>query len=71
MKLPDDWNSLPLVLDMNDLQRILRLSRTSCFQPIHQRGFPARQVTSGGTVRIGRDALFKWLEKAEHDEPES
>ncbi|QIZ07628.1 helix-turn-helix domain-containing protein [Priestia megaterium] len=48
----------PLTLRVEDLQKILRLSRASAYELTKQKGFPSIRV--GRRILIPRDAFFKW-----------
>ncbi|MBV7509490.1 helix-turn-helix domain-containing protein [Bacillus sp. sid0103] len=48
----------PLTLRVEDLQKILRLSKASTYELIKQKGFPSLRV--GRRILIPRDAFFKW-----------
>jgi excisionase family DNA binding protein len=48
----------PLTLRVEDLQKILRLSKASTYELIKQKGFPSFRV--GRRILIPRDAFFKW-----------
>jgi excisionase family DNA binding protein len=52
---PKDY---PLTLHVEDLQKILRLSKASTYDLTKQKGFPAIRV--GRRILIPRDAFFKW-----------
>lgn len=55
-----DFNSLPEILTVGDLQSILRLSRAKCYTLVHQEDFP--KVTIGRCIRIPKKGLIAWLE---------
>lgn len=48
----------PLTLRVEDIQKILRLSRASAYELIKQEGFPSVRV--GRRILIPRDAFFRW-----------
>ncbi|WP_342042833.1 helix-turn-helix domain-containing protein [Bacillus sp. OTU2372] len=52
---PKDY---PLTLRVEDLQKILRLSKASTYDLTKQKGFPSIRV--GRRILIPRDAFFKW-----------
>ncbi|MEH7548782.1 MULTISPECIES: helix-turn-helix domain-containing protein [Bacillaceae] len=52
---PTDY---PLTLRVEDLQKILRLSKTLTYELTKQKGFPSIRV--GRRILIPRDAFFKW-----------
>ena len=55
-----DGESLPLLLTVADVQRILRLSKTSVGYLIHQKDFPVVQLSARKYI-IPRDLLLQWL----------
>lgn len=57
---PKNYDDLPLVLDMKDMQKVLGISRTTAYQLVHEDGFPA--FRSGNRIKISKEALFKWME---------
>lgn len=48
----------PLTLKVEDLQKILRLSKATVYELTKQEGFPSLRV--GRRILIPRDAFFKW-----------
>jgi excisionase family DNA binding protein len=48
----------PLTLRVEDVQKILRLSKASTYELTKQKGFPSIRV--GRRILIPRDAFFKW-----------
>jgi excisionase family DNA binding protein len=51
-------NDYPLTLRVEDLQKILRLSKASTYELTKQKDFPSVRV--GRRILIPRDAFFKW-----------
>ena len=49
---PKNYDDLPLVLNMKDIQKILGISRTTAYQLVHEDGFPA--FRSGCCVPVAR-----------------
>jgi excisionase family DNA binding protein len=61
MAIPEmQVDQLPLVLRVEDVQRLLRISRMKSYELLHQQGFPTVRV--GRAIRVPRDAFFRWLE---------
>ncbi|MBR1741316.1 MAG: helix-turn-helix domain-containing protein [Lachnospiraceae bacterium] len=58
---PKNYDDLPLVLNMMDIQKILGISRTTAYQLVHEDGFPA--FRSGNRIKISKEALFQWMAK--------
>jgi len=56
-----DWNSLPLMLKVKDLQRVLGISRNHAYEMVNSYNFPL--VRLGRSIRIPREELRIWIEK--------
>ena len=54
-----DYEALPLVLEVKDIQNILGISRTTAYTLVKQPGFPA--FKSGSRIKISKQALFDWM----------
>jgi excisionase family DNA binding protein len=52
---------LPVMLTVEQLGQVLRVSRAKSYQILRQPGFPA--VRLGRAIRIPREALRCWLER--------
>ena len=50
---------LPLVLSVEDVAKIMNISRTTAYELAHSEGFPCKLI--GRRMTIPRDAFFKWL----------
>ena len=59
----NNYDDLPLVLNVADIQRIMGISRMSAYELVHTPGFPA--VRSGRLIRISKKAFFDWMEKGD------
>lgn len=62
--LPEKENQsveLPLLLTVADVQRILRLSKTSVGYLVHQKGFPLVQLSPRKYI-IPRDLFLRWID---------
>lgn len=57
-----DWNSLPLLLKVKDVQRILGVSKTTAYELMHSKKFPVVRVGEK-CFRVPRDAFARWLEE--------
>ena len=53
--------SLPLILQAEDIASILGISKNGAYELMKQKGFPVIQV--GRLKRVNRDAFFKWMEQ--------
>ena len=58
---PTNYEDLPLVLNMKEMQKVLGISRTTAYQLVHEEGFPA--FRSGNRIKISKEALFEWMAK--------
>ena len=56
-----DITTLPLMLRVEDIQRVLGISRMMAYGMIHQAGCP--KVLCGRSIRIPRDSFLRWLEE--------
>ena len=56
----NDYDALPLILDVTDIQHIMGISRASAYELVHTPGFPA--VRSGRLIKISKKAFFNWLD---------
>lgn len=54
-----NYEDLPLVLDVADIQGIMGISRTSAYELVHTPGFPA--FRSGRLIRVSKQAFFDWM----------
>ena len=58
----NDYDSLPLILDVTDIQHIMGISRASAYELVHIPGFPA--VRSGRLIKVSKRAFFDWLDNS-------
>lgn len=56
-----DGESLPLLLTVADIQRILGLSKTTVGYLVHQKDFPLVQLSPRKYI-IPRDRFLQWLD---------
>ena len=54
-----DYEALPLVLEVKDIQNILGISRTTAYALVKQPDFP--NFWSGSRIKISKKALFDWM----------
>lgn len=52
----NDYDALPLILDVTDIQHIMGISRASAYELVHTPGFPA--VRSGRLIKVSKPAFF-------------
>lgn len=55
----NNYEDLPLVLDVADIQRVMRISRVSAYELVHTQGFPA--FRSGRLIKVSKKAFFDWM----------
>lgn len=55
-----NYDSLPLVLDVSDIQHIMGISRAGAYELVHTPGFPA--FRSGRLIKVSKKAFFDWME---------
>lgn len=62
-------DELPAILKVEDIQKVLRISRATAFNLTKERGFPAIRIGKKRIV-IPRDRFLQWVEnKAEGEIP--
>ena len=54
----NNYDELPLVLDVADIQRIMGISRVTAYELVHTPGFPA--FRSGRLIKVSKIAFFEW-----------
>lgn len=59
------YEEIPLILDANDVIRLLGLSRTTVYYMLRAEDFPA--ITIGTRKLVRREKLFHWLDAHEKD----
>lgn len=50
----------PLILNVSDIQQILRVGRVKAYEITKRKDFPA--IKDGNRILIPRDAFFRWVE---------
>lgn len=55
-----------MMLDVRDLQKILRIGRDKSYALMHADAFPSIKI--GGRYYVSQDALERWLLKYEYKE---
>jgi len=55
----NNYDELPLVLDVADIQRIMGISRVTAYELVHTPGFPA--FRSGRLIKVSKIAFFEWM----------
>lgn len=59
------YEDIPLILDANDVIRLLGLSRTTVYYMLRADDFPA--ITIGSRKLVRREKLFDWLKAHEKE----
>lgn len=62
-----NYEELPLVLDVADIQQIMGISRTSAYELVRTPGFPV--FRRGRLIKISKKAFFDWMEKGNETVP--
>lgn len=65
-------NGYPVVLTVNEVASILKISRSKAYELVNSKGFPTKHI--GRRLRIPRDMFFTWLnnlDTKERDTPQS
>ena len=57
----NNYDELPLVLNVTDIQRVMGISRASAYELVRTPGFPAAR--SGRLIKVSKKAFFDWLEQ--------
>lgn len=60
-------SEFPLVLSVEDVARIMTISRVSAYELAHSEGFPCKLI--GKRIIIPRDTFFNWLKGISIDSP--
>lgn len=55
------FEALPLLLTIEELQKIMSISRPSAYNLAHQRGFPSIRI--GKSLRVPKFALIDWVNR--------
>jgi len=63
----NNYDELPLVLDVADIRRIIGISRVSTYELVHTPGFPA--FRSGRLIKVSKKAFFSWMAKGAENVP--
>jgi excisionase family DNA binding protein len=53
---------LPEVLRIEEVAKVLRISRSSAYALAHSRNFPVINPLGGKSLRVPKDAFIKWLD---------
>ena len=61
MKKYTNYEDLPLMLNAEDIQAVMNISRAGAYQLMHQEGFPT--IAIGKRMVVPRDKFLAWVEK--------
>ena len=56
-----NYDELPLMLSVEDVEKVLGLSRINAYNICHSEGFPAKRV--GKRILVPKDSFIEWLHK--------
>lgn len=56
---------LPLVLEVDEIAAVLRISRALAYEVLHQHGFPTVRI--GKRMVVPRDAFIAWIHNQTHN----
>lgn len=56
-----DWDKLPLLLKVKDVQKVLGVSKNVAYELVNSKNFPAVRI--GRSFRVPKEGLKAWLEK--------
>ena len=55
------YDTLPLILNANDLSKILGISKSSCYKLFQRKDFPT--ILIGNRKLVARDHFWEWLDQ--------
>jgi len=55
------YDQLPLVLNADEVSRLLGISRSGCYELFHCEGFPCIRINK--RMLVERDKLLAWLDE--------
>ena len=57
----NDYDALPLILDVTDIQHIMGISRASAYQLLHMDSFPTLRI--GKRMLVPKEKLMLWIDQ--------
>lgn len=60
----NDYDALPLILDVTDIQHIMGISRASAYEMVHTPGFGFPGVRSVRLIMVSKRAFFDRLDNS-------
>lgn len=60
MKKYTNYEDLPLMLNAEDIQAVMNISRAGAYQLMHREDFPT--ITIGKRMVVPRDKFLQWIE---------
>lgn len=64
--VPRDLEDLPLFLTPPQIAEILQIGRSSAYELVRSKGFPAVKI--GRSVRVYREAFVRWMQENTREE---
>ena len=64
--IPRDLEDLPLFLTPPQIAEILQIGRSSAYELVRSKGFPAVKI--GRSVRVYREAFVRWMQENTREE---
>ena len=55
------YDDIPILMTVEEMSKLLRISRSEGYKLCRKPGFPAAQITNK-RIMVPKDALFSWLE---------
>ena len=55
------YEDIPLFLNVNDLSSAIGIAPSSCYELMHEKGFPSIRI--GKRLVVPRDKFIEWVEK--------
>lgn len=65
-EVPRDLEDLPLFLTPPQIAEILQIGRSSAYELVRSKGFPAVKI--GRSVRVYREAFIRWMQENTREE---
>ena len=55
------YDDIPILMTVDEMSKLLRISRSEGYKLCRKPGFPAAQITEK-RIMVSKEALFSWLE---------
>ena len=56
-----DYNELPLMLSVSEIEKVLGISRAGAYELVRSAGFP--HIRIGNRIVVPRDKFIKWIDE--------